>query len=76
MDKLRKEIHMIFQKEGLSIECERNLKSVEFLDAKFDLNQENCNPFKKPSAKVEYVPVGSNHPPKVVKISPKLWKSG
>ena len=69
-DKVRKELHKIFQKEGLTIKCECNLSSVEFLDAKLNLCNEKCSPYIKANGKVEYVPVGSNHPPKVVQNIP------
>ena len=40
------------------------------MDIKFNLLDENCSPYIKANGKLEYVPVGSNHPPKVVKNIP------
>ena len=76
LNKQQEEICRIFQQEGLSIKCEYNIKSVEFLDAKFDLNKENCSQFTKPNAKVEGVAVGSNNPPKVGKNIPQAVEKG
>ena len=66
-DQTRKELHRIFKEEGLSITCECNVKTVNFLDAKFSLSSEKSCPYIKPNVRVEYVPVGSNHPPRVIK---------
>ena len=70
-DSVRKKLHQIFRAEGLTITCECNLKTVNFLDAKFSLTNEKSSPFIKPNGRVEYVPVGSNHPPQVIRNIPK-----
>jgi len=52
---------------GLKIISKANVKVVEFLDVKLDLENETFRPFTKLSDRTKYVNVKSNHPPSILK---------
>jgi len=55
---------------GLKIISKANVKVVEFLDVKLDLENETFRPFTKLSDRTKYVNVKSNHPPSILKNIP------
>ena len=67
---MKKEISQIFQKNGLKITVNTNLKIVEFLDVSLDLNNDLFKPFLKPNNVIMYVDVKSNHPKKILENIP------
>ena len=72
VEKTKQEIIKIFQKNGLKITIlgPSNLKKVEFLDLKLDLEKEEFKPYIKPGDKPTYVHSLSNHPPSIIKNIP------
>ena len=62
---------LVFKDCGLSITTKCNLKSVDFLDLKFDLVNDVYKPYRKPNNKPLYINKYSNQPPKILKQLPK-----
>ena len=73
MDKLRKDITKIFKNEGLKITCETNLIETDYLKVKFNIPKSKYFPFKKPNDNPLYINAFSNHPPQVIKQTPKNY---
>ena len=48
-----------------------NLKTVDFLDVRFDLIKNSYRPFCKPNSKPVYFHEQSSHPPNILKKLPK-----
>ena len=48
-----------------------NLKTVDFLDVRFDLVNNNYQPYHKPNNEPVYIYKQSNHPPNILKELPK-----
>ena len=69
-DKTRKDIIKIFKEIGFKIEIETNLKTVDFLDVTFNLNNGTYRPYKKENDKLLYINTSSNHPPSIIKQIP------
>ena len=67
---IKKRIVAIFSKHSLGTTSEANLKTVDFLDVVFDLENESYRPFIKPNNTPLYVQKLSNHPPSVTKNIP------
>ena len=67
LDRKRKDIHKLFNEEGLSVTVEHNLTVTDFLDVTFDLSNGKYSPFRKPDSKPLYVHSKSNHPPSIIK---------
>ena len=70
-DRKRKNIIKIFKECGLSITCEVNKKIIDFLDVRFNLNDQTCEPYRKPSNEPAYINKQSNHPPNIIADIPK-----
>ena len=70
-DKIRKEFQEIFKKNGLFLEIDCNLKTVNYLDVTFDLTTGNYKPFRKPNDETLYIHAKSNHPSNIIKQLPK-----
>ena len=71
IERKKKAIVKVFKDSGLSIKVETNLKTVDFLDASFDLNQSVYKPYRKPNNNPIYIDNNSNHPPNILKQLPK-----
>ena len=69
-ENIKKCIIQIFKDNALNIEINCNLKSVDYLDVTFDLNDGTYKPFNKPNNSPTYLHVESNHPPSVIKQIP------
>ena len=65
-DKIRKELIKIFQTHGLKLEVECNLKSVDYLDIRFDLNTGSYRPYRKPNNDARYINAKSSHPSSIL----------
>ena len=72
LDRKRKDIHKLFNEEGLSVTVEHNLTVTDFLDVTFDLSNGKYSPFRKPDSKPLYVHSKSNHPPSIIKELPNM----
>ena len=70
-DQKRKNIIKIFKICGLPITCEVNKKIVDFLDARFNLNDQTYEPYRKPNNERVYISKQSNHPPNIIVDIPK-----
>ena len=55
---------------GFKITITTNLKTVNFLDATFNLCTGKYQPYKKPNDTPTYINVNSNHPPNIIKALP------
>ena len=55
----------------MKITIQFNLKTVDFLDVTFDLDNNTCKPFRKENNKPIYINKHSNHPPSILKQLPK-----
>ena len=69
--RMEKQISKILKKHGLKIETNINVKRVDFLDIKFDLETHTYRPYHKPNHTPKYVHVDSDHPPTVKRSVPK-----
>ena len=67
IERKEKLIVKTFKKCGLAITIQCNLKSVNFLDIKFDLQNNVYKPYRKASEKPTYINKNSNHPPGILK---------
>ena len=67
---MKKKICQIFNKNGLKVTIEANLKSVNFLDITMDLRTGTYKPFMKENDTPQYVHRRSNHPPSVLNNIP------
>ena len=65
-DFCRKDIIFIFKTLGFNIDIQTNLKTVDFLDVTFNLENGTYCPFKKSNDKLLYVHTSSNHPPQII----------
>ena len=67
-DRIRKDFIAIFKNEfQLKINCNTNLKIVNFLDVTFDLTTGKYKPYNKPGNIPLYINVKPNHPPNIIK---------
>ena len=69
-DKIRKEFHQLFKENGLSLEIECNLKTVNYLDITLDLNTGTYKTYSKPNDETLYIHAKSNHPSNILKQLP------
>ena len=61
----------MFKKYGLSIVVATKIKTVDFLDATFDLNKNIYKPYRKPNSSLIYINKNSNYAPNILKQLPK-----
>ena len=47
------------------------MKIVNYLDVTLNLNDGTYRPYQKPDNIIQYIHVGSNHPPNMIKEIPK-----
>ena len=69
-DKIRKDLIKIFQTHGLKLEIKCNLKSVDYMDITFHLNNGSYRPYRKSNNETRYINAKSNHPPSILKQIP------
>ena len=65
-DRKRKNIIKIFKECGLSITCEVNKKIVDFLDVRFNLNNQTYEPYRKPNNEPLYINKQSNYSSNII----------
>ena len=70
LEKIKKNIILLFKENNLNITIETGMKRVDFLDITLDLSKENHKPYKKPNSELLYVNRQSNHPETVLKHIP------
>ena len=71
MEKIKKHLQKIFKNNGLDVIVESNMKVVNYLDVTFNLNDGPYRPYQKPDNIIQYIRVESNHPPNIIKETPK-----
>ena len=71
VERIRKRIIKIFKDCGLNITIKMKLKTVVFLDVRFDLVNNAYQPYHKPNNEPVYIHKQSNHPPNILKEFPK-----
>ena len=69
-ENLKKKICEIFRSHGLGITIDANMNCVDFLDVKFNLENDSFAPYMKPNNTPLYVNAKSNHPPNITKNIP------
>ena len=72
IERLRKNVIKLFNKHGLKITTEVNIKITDFLDVVFDLESGSYKPFRKDASPPSYVNHNSNHPKNIIKELPKM----
>ena len=66
-ERMKKRIIKVFKDCGLNITIKMNLKTVDFLDVRFNLIKNSYRPFRNPNSKPVYSHEQSNHPPNILK---------
>ena len=74
IERKKKAIVKVFKGCGLTITIQCNLKTVDFLDVTFDLENNTYKPFRKENNKRIYINKHSNHPPSILKQLPRSIK--
>lgn len=69
-ERTKKDLQSYFQKLGLRITIQSNLKIVNFLDVSLNLANGKYYPFRKPGDNPIYINRQSNHPPSILKQLP------
>ena len=72
IEKLRKKLFNTFKKLGFSVTIEGNIKSTEFLDIWFDLENGTYKPYRKKNDIPVYINIHSNHPQSIKKQLPNM----
>ena len=67
IERKKKVIVKVFEKCGLSVVVDTNLKTVNFLDVTFDLDQNIYKHYRKPNNSPIYINKNSNYPPNILK---------
>ena len=70
-DRKRKSIIKIFKECEFSITCEVTKKIADFLDVRFNLNEQSYEPYTYPNNEPLYINIQSNHPPNIIADIPK-----
>lgn len=70
LNRMQKNIIQLFKQYNLKITIETNMKRVDFLDVRLDLETNKYTPYRKPNDYPLYVHKHSNHPPSVIKQIP------
>ena len=67
----KKKLCRILKEIGFNITADANMKSVNFLDVNFDLDDEIFQPYMKPNSTPTYVHRDSNHPRSILENIPR-----
>ena len=70
-DRKRKSIIKIFKEYWLSITYEVNKKTVDFLDIRFNSNQQTYEPYRRSNNESVYINKQLSHPPNIITDIPK-----
>ena len=71
IDSMRKKLIEIFKSLELNIFINTRMHKVDMLDVTFNLADNNFKPFRKENDSPSYIHKESNHPPNIIKKSPK-----
>ena len=71
IERKKKRMIKVFKGCGLQITVSANQKSVDFLDLTFHLDTGICQPYRKPTSDIKYIPKNSNHLPTIIDQLPK-----
>ena len=69
-NKICQEFQQLFKANGLSLETECNLKTVDYLDITLDLNNGTYKPYRNPNNEILYIHAKSNHPANILEQLP------
>ena len=72
IDRLRKQIVEVFAEHHLKITVEVNVRSTDFLDVMFDLENSSYKPYRKDVSPPIYINSESNHPRHIKKGLPEM----
>ena len=72
-DRVRKNIICLFNRLGLSITIQTNIKVVNFLDVTFNLNTGTYQLYNKPNDRPLDISTKSNHPPCIIRSIPNTY---
>ena len=72
IERIKKKLHKIFEKESLKITTESGQSGTDFLNLYLDLKNNSYRQWKKPNNEPIYVHKDSNHPPNVKKHIPLM----
>ena len=75
IEREQKVLFKVFKECGLTITIQCSLKTVDFLNVTFDLNNNAYKSFRKDSNKPIYINKHSNHPPSILKHLPNQLKN-
>ena len=75
LERLKKDIILLFQENGLKITIDTNLIQVNFLDVTLNLESGKYWPYRKEDDLPLYIHKESNHSPSIVKQLPKMIES-
>ena len=70
MNKIKKDLHKLFNTLGLKITLDTHLSKVDFLDVTLDLHSEQFKPYRKPNDTPLYIHKQSNHPKHIINNLP------
>ena len=76
MDRIRKQLHSLFKREGLKITVELHDELVNYLEIELNLKNRSYKPFKKENDTPLYVHKESNHPGCIIKNIPEMISKG
>ena len=68
---IKKRLQKVFKKNGLDVIIGCNMKTVNYLDVTFNLNDRTYRPYQKPDNIMQYIHVESNHPPNIIQLISK-----
>ena len=69
-ERIKKKFQKIFKEKGLDLVIQCNMKTVDYLDVTFNLEDGSFRPYRKPDDETKYINVDSDHPPNIIKQLP------
>jgi len=69
-ERKKKKFQKIFKEKGLDLVIQCNMKTVDYLDVTFSLENGSFRPYRKPDDETKYINVDSDHPPNIIKQLP------
>ena len=70
LERIKKNLQKTFKDFGLEIMAESNVRIVNYLDVRLNLNNGSFKPYHKPDDIIQYINKESNHPPSIIKHLP------
>ena len=71
MEKIKKQLQKVLKSNGLDVIIECNMKTVNYLDVTFNLNDCIYRHYQKSDKIIQCIHIKSNHPPNIIKQIPK-----